>query len=75
MNTRILFNPYLGAICGSTTFYNLFKLVPEKEYNNPVIMGFVVLKTFTTGFIGSFVPITAFFVGKELYTKYKDLPT
>ena len=69
-NSRFFFNPYLGIVWGTMTFYDLFKLVPKKEYTNPTIIGFISLKSFSNGFIGSFVPITLLLFTKGLYNKY-----
>ena len=69
---RFLINPYLGIVCGGITFYNLSKLIPKEEYKNSTILGFVILKTLTSGAIGSIVPITCFFIGKELHKEYKE---
>ena len=66
----LIVNPYLGGICASAAFLDLIKLVPRKDFGNPTIMGFVVLKSCTTGVIGSIVPVTCFFVGQKLYEKY-----
>ena len=70
MSKYLLFNPYLGTVCGTFMFFDLIKYVPKKEYNNPAVMGFVLLKSCSTAVIGSVVPITTIFLGKELYKKY-----
>ena len=70
MFPKYLVNPYLGVFCSGFTFNKMFNLIPEKEYKNKQILGFILLKSCSIGVVSSIVPITTLVVGRNLYQQF-----
>lgn len=67
-----IFNPYLGLIFSGITF-NKFLISSRKLKNiNKHVIGYMVVKSITTGVMYSCVPFTGLVFGQKLYANYAN---